>query len=153
MNHVAPIDPSSSCTASRRCRRVGVDTAVRRGLHIACLVLWLAAMGLHWDVLQVFAWANMLRENLRTLPTTSAVARTFQPEGMCRMCKAVQVAKHQQQDNTVSPDRLAEKAPLLIPMASRLVVAAPLHGCPGAAFDLCAPARRDTPPTPPPRVA
>jgi len=67
-----------------------------RVLLITALV---SVIGGHWAILQSIAWTNMLADNLRTDGFTRAVAKTFDGEHPCRMCKAI------------SQERQAEKKP------------------------------------------
>jgi hypothetical protein len=65
---------------------------VRLG-HILLIVALLAATGGHWALLQTVAWTNMLAENLRTESLGAALAKTFDGEHPCSMCKAISQGK------------------------------------------------------------
>lgn len=65
---------------------------------VLTLVAWLFATGSQWDLVQTFAWARMMADNVRTMPVEAAFERTFSPEGRCHLCKAVTAAKQQQDD-------------------------------------------------------
>jgi hypothetical protein len=57
------------------------------------LVALVVTTGAHWAVLQTVAWTTMLTANLRTHSVTEAVARTFDGEHPCALCKAVAAGK------------------------------------------------------------
>jgi hypothetical protein len=54
------------------------------------VVLMLATtLGMHWALLQTFAWTTMLADNLRSGSLTEAVVKTFDGKHPCCLCKAV----------------------------------------------------------------
>jgi hypothetical protein len=61
------------------------------------IVALLAATGGHWALLQGVAWTNMLAENLRTESLGAAIAKTFDGEHPCPMCKAISKGKKSEQ--------------------------------------------------------
>lgn len=67
----------------RACRILGV---------IASLAAWLVSTGLAWDGLQLAAWANMARENARTMSADAAV-RAAVTGAPCKHCLAVREAR------------------------------------------------------------
>jgi hypothetical protein len=70
----------------------------RLKLRVAFLmVAWFAATGAHWDVLQVVAWGRMALNYSETMPLSSAVKRTFEPDSSCPLCRMVSKAKQQEQ--------------------------------------------------------
>lgn len=93
---------------------------------VLTLTAWLFATGSQWDLVQTFAWARMFTDNVRTMSVTTALARTFSPEGRCSMCSAVTSAK-QQQDAAAQPvgGSAAGKILLVYLPAPAVVIAAP----------------------------
>ena len=65
---------------------------VRFGKHFVIVAL-IAATGAHWAVLQSVAWTTMLADNLRTHSLSESVARTFDGEHPCPICRAIAAAK------------------------------------------------------------
>ena len=61
--------------------------------HVLLILALLAATGGHWAVLQTVAWTNMLADNLRTQSFGAAIARTFDGQHPCSMCKAISQGK------------------------------------------------------------
>lgn len=58
----------------------------------ASLAAWLVSTGLAWDGLQLAAWANMARENARTMSADAAV-RAAVTGAPCKHCLAVREAR------------------------------------------------------------
>lgn len=57
---------------------------------VAALVL---TTGVQWAALQTVAWTTMLASNLRSDSLTQAVAKTFDGDHPCPLCKAIAAAK------------------------------------------------------------
>src|SRR5580700_9922471 len=53
------------------------------------ILVLLAGTGAHWGALQSVAWTRMLAENLHTVSFTEAVARTFDGQHPCSICKII----------------------------------------------------------------
>ena len=51
------------------------------------------AIGLHWVVIQSFAWTNMLIENSKRAPLCQAIAQTFDGAHPCSLCHVVNKGK------------------------------------------------------------
>lgn len=84
---------------------------IRRLLGCAIMVVALfLSTGGHMAVLQGVAWANMLRENVRTGSVTAAVEKTFDGKHLCPMCKklAAQRAHEEKAPATVKAEKKAE---------------------------------------------
>jgi hypothetical protein len=142
--------PANGC-ARRRTRR----TAALRIRAVLFLYLWLAATGTHWDMVQIFAWAQMWADNVKTESAGNALASTFAPENMCGLCKTVQAAKNAASgDNALALEKIVEKARLL-PLADgqQLVIPPPVASRVLRADRACPPSLREAPPLPPPRTA
>lgn len=54
------------------------------------------SIGLHWVLLQMFAWAGMVVSYSHDGPVTEAVAKTFDGQHPCKLC--VQIAKSQRSE-------------------------------------------------------
>ncbi len=130
------------------------SSLVTRWRLILLLAGWLVATGAHWDLIQVAAWGRMWVQNLRSESPVAALATTFSPEGMCRVCQAVQAAKLRQQNDPSVVGPVREKAPLLPLDTRQITLVAPVGG---SFFRLTAviepPAQFTEPPVPPPRAA
>jgi len=121
---------------------------------VLALLAWLLATGSEWDLVQTFAWGRMIAGYSRNMSFERAVAKTFAPETMCNLCRAVAAAKQQAEKNPAMPvTKIPGKIPLLC-APSRLAVfgshfkltrlVAPL----GALASI----ERPAPPVPPPRT-
>lgn len=64
------------------------------------LVIALASsIGLHWAFLQVVAWTGMVVTYSQTAPVSQAVAKTFDGQHPCKLCKEIANAKKGEQKN------------------------------------------------------
>ena len=64
------------------------------------LVLALASsIGLHWALLQVVAWTGMVVTYSQTASMPEAVAKTFDGQHPCKLCKGIAKAKKGEQQN------------------------------------------------------
>lgn len=59
--------------------------------------------------LQMFAWAQMLRDYSRTAPITEAIQKTFSGTAPCTMCKVI-AEKQQSEEKAPSIVKLDKKA-------------------------------------------
>jgi len=57
--------------------------------------------GLHWIALQTVAWTAMLASNLSQQAFTVAVAKTFDGEHPCCLCKAIAAGKKSEKKSEV----------------------------------------------------
>jgi len=79
-------------------------------LVVAALVL---TTGLHWAALQTLAWTTMLANNLCEQTFTEAVARTFDGEHPCPLCKAIAAGKKsEKKSEAVAPTLKMEFPPV-----------------------------------------
>lgn len=116
------------------------------------IFLWLAVTGMHWDVVQVFAWGRMWTRNIAVENLAEAISSTFAPERMCELCKVVRDAKQSAERASMDFEKPAERAPLLPFDPGKVVVGPPVcvvdflgeAGCPCSLG-------REMPPVPPPR--
>ena len=122
-----------------------------------CLLAALHLVGGHWGVLQVIAWANMLRDYSKDQDVITAVADTFNGHRPCSMCLKIQEEKEKEEKNSPVPaSQQVEKFPSWLALSPALQI-------PEASADLrlnqphfalqqiLAAQWRTTPPTPPPR--
>jgi len=120
---------------------------------VLILAAWLLATGSQWDLLQTFAWARMLTENVQSLPMEAALARTFSPEGRCEMCNGITTAKQQQDEADSALGGKAGGKTLLVYMPTPVVVIqAPNVSRFIPSETLITGLGRSAPPLPPPRV-
>jgi hypothetical protein len=107
------------------------------------------AIGLHWCALQSIAWTTMVIEYSKDAPFTVALAKTFDGQHPCSLCRAVLVGKKSEQKSDVRVvtkidffwasfpnSRVREFQPFDYPVDAIASVA-----------------RADSPLTPPPRLA
>jgi hypothetical protein len=116
----------------------------------ATLVLLLClSIGPHWAVLQPVAWATMIVEYSQDAPLAKAIAKTFDGEHPCDLCKHIRRAEHSEkkpeaQFTTLKPDLLCVKRSVrLFPSSTDLSF--PIER-------LDADAETAPPPVPPPRL-
>lgn len=123
---------------------------MRTTIKIAAVLVLVLSLGLHWPLLQSFAWSTMLVDNLTTNSFSVAVQRTFDGKHPCALCKAIAEGKKSEKksDSLVSLKKfegLNEPVGMVIlPTASFPTVDAE-----DAPFETLL----RTPPTPPPRAA
>lgn len=104
-------------------------------------------------MIQVAAWGRMWVRNAQVQPLGLALATTFSPEAMCRVCKTVQAARLGQDENPLLDHRAAGKAPLIVPALRGMVVAAPVPTVRSIRSESFTPhCWRAAPPVPPPRT-
>ena len=107
----------------RFARRAFIGPPVHRKLPLVLtLTAWLFATGSQWDLVQTFAWARMFADNVRTMSIETALARTFSPEGRCRMCNAVTSAKQQQENADDTPSGKVTGKTVLVYLPAPAVV-------------------------------
>lgn len=113
------------------------------------ILVVLAAVGMHWTVLQSIAWTRMLAGNLGSSSFTQAVQKTFDGKHPCCLCKAIAAGKKSEQKKEFTPQMQklefppAKECPDLIgPSRFRLLPKA----------DTFAHSLTQKPPTPPPRA-
>jgi hypothetical protein len=121
---------------------------------ILTLAAWLIATGSQWDLVQTFAWSRMIAGYSQTMPLLQAVAKTFSPDTMCGICRAVAVAKQRTDANPAVPGAKAPQKILLVCAPIAPAFAFPAAHCAGMVSDLAPPisAERPAPPNPPPRT-
>ncbi len=127
---------------------------MRRKFSIACLLLaWLCANGAVWNVVQVVAWAKMIRDYSQVMPAAQAVERTFDGATPCKLCHLAQKGQDAARDSssTAALGGGDEKILLIAECAPAPVLVSPDFSWPGA-VDAAGLTRTDSVPVPPPRV-
>ena len=95
---------------------------------LLALTVWTVCTGVHWDVVQVFAWAKMFSSNIEELSYREAMVRTFDPAEKCGICHVVAKAKEDEQSNSGIAIQVNEKAPLIVFNAKPIVFSSPEVG-------------------------
>ena len=108
------------------------------------------SIGAPWAALQSVAWATMLVANAKHDSLSQAVAKTFDGEHPCGLCKGITAAQHEQKQNKAQP--LSAK-PDLICAIQVLALRRPCAEVRFAAIAARATRRISIPTTPPPRSA
>jgi len=116
-------------------------------LVIAALVL---ATGAHWAALQTVAWTTMLAGNLHGESFSEAVAKTFDGEHPCCLCKAIAAAKKSEKKSEVVSPAMKMEFP---PAGENFVLAAPAEFQLLPLENFSAKSRVQKPLLPPPRPA
>lgn len=122
----------------------------RRIGRVVVIVALCLSIGSYWALLQSVAWAGMLVENSRHFSLSEAVARTFDGEHPCDLCKRVQQSKKESEPKQNAP--AAKKFDLRV-VTSGCVLFPPCDFEVQRAGSERAQARIDAPPSPPPRGA
>ena len=113
------------------------------------IALLLAASGAHWGALQSVAWTRMLADNLRTVSFTEAVARTFDGQHPCSICKVIASAKKSEKKAEFSQPLTKLEFPLT---AQSLPLVAPSRFQLVRMTNELVESLSQQPPTPPPRA-
>ena len=108
-----------------------------------------SVIGLHWFLLQSVAWGSMIVKFSQQECLTEAVAKTFDGDHPCGLCKHIQKAQSSEKKNDIQPAGI--KTDLIC--ATRTIVFVPRS----ADFDFAAFRAQfsilaHSPPTPPPRA-
>jgi hypothetical protein len=121
---------------------------LRRIAKAAMIAALVVTIGAHWALLQTVAWTAMLADNLRQGSVCHALARTFDGNHPCCLCKAIAAGK--KSDKKKDP-RLQFKKLECPPAQFYAALTAPFRVelAPWTRVFPKSPARR--PPSPPPR--
>ena len=124
-----------------------VQGRLGKWLVVFALVL---TMGGHWAVLQSVAWLTMFVNYSRTAPVMVALEKTFDGRHPCKLCKAVEEGKRSEKKQEIQ--KLETKFDFwLVRNSFTFFSPAPSEVFPTQVES--APARSESPPTPPPRFA
>lgn len=121
---------------------------VRLGKVLVVFAL-VATLGAHWALLQTVAWTTMLANNLQSGSLHDAMAKTFDGEHPCCLCKAIAAAKKSQQKDQFVVEKQKLEFP---PLQRNLVLIAPSRLELFPRTDAFAESFFPKPPTPPPRA-
>jgi hypothetical protein len=94
---------------------------VRLGKILVVFAL-VATLGAHWALLQTVAWTTMLASNLQSGSIHDAMAKTFDGQHPCCLCKAIAAAKKSQQKDEFIVDKQKLEFP---PIQGKLVLIGP----------------------------
>jgi hypothetical protein len=94
---------------------------VRLGKVLVVFAL-VTTLGAHWALLQTVAWTTMLASNLQSGSIHDAMAKTFDGQHPCCLCKAIAAAKKSQQKDEFIVDKQKLEFP---PILGKLVLMAP----------------------------
>jgi hypothetical protein len=122
---------------------------LRIGRAVTVFALCLA-VGLHWAALQSVAWGTMLVANAKQTTFSEAIAKTFDGNHPCNLCKSINATQHSQkkpeaQPGPSKPDLICAARPIQVTFAFQN------FDYTEDAFDFFA--RGHSPPVPPPRAA
>lgn len=121
--------------------------ALLKTLTVSVLVLFL---GLHWAILQTVAWTGMLISYSRGVSMKVAVAKTFDGQHPCPLCKAIKKGRAEEKQREQQQSKPVSK--LDFGMISQAVTLTfERDNVPIPAFNSSAPSRTDAPPKPRPR--
>jgi hypothetical protein len=126
---------------------------VRALLKVVSVLLLVLSLGLHWAVLQTVAWTGMLisysQEGVR-----EAIAKTFDGEHPCPLCKAVAKGRAEEQERDSKSVKPGGKLdPGLIPPGLEFAFEPTPRFDAIPACDTSAPERAEAPPKPRPRCS
>ncbi len=115
---------------------------------IFVIVALIATTGAHWAALQSVAWTTMLADNLRTHSLSESMARTFDGQYPCPICRAIAAARQSEKKNEFTAQTQKLEFP---PVKENFVLIAPSHFQLLPVANAFAESLSQPPPTPPPR--
>ena len=89
---------------------------------VLVIFTFVAALNAHWALLQTVAWTTMLAGNLHSCSLYDAMARTFDGQHPCPLCKAIDAARKSEQKNQIV---LVTQKLDFLPVPGRLILTAP----------------------------
>jgi hypothetical protein len=123
---------------------------VRAASTFVTVALLILTLGLHWALLQGVAWAGMLITYAQEASLQEAVAKTFDGQHPCPLCKVVKQGREQEKQPGQAPVKTGLKLDLgPIWQAVEFHFDAPRGQIP--AYDRVGSLRADPPPKPRPR--
>jgi hypothetical protein len=109
------------------------------------------AVGLHWTALQTIAWTTMLVSNAKqTSSLAEAVAKTFDGNHPCGLCKRISSAQHSQKKSEAQPTQ--SKSDLICTVRAVRIISS-FNDFHYAESIVRLYEREQSPPVPPPRAA
>jgi hypothetical protein len=116
----------------------------------AAIVLALCvSIGAHWTALQSVAWATMIVQYAQRCSLPEAVAKTFDGNHPCDLCKHINKAKDSEKTQDAQP---ASVKPDLICTTRAIALVPPYTFCSFAGVTMTQSAEMQAPPVPPPRA-
>jgi hypothetical protein len=91
---------------------------------IFVIVALIATTGAHWAALQSVAWTTMLADNLRTHSLSESVARTFDGNYPCPICRAIAAARQSEKKSEFTAQMQKLEFP---PVKENYILVAPSH--------------------------
>jgi hypothetical protein len=126
-----------------------LEVVVRQFARIATISALCCAIGLHWVVLQSFAWTSMLIEYSKGAPLCQAIAQTFDGTHPCSLCHVVATGKASEKKTDVqSPVPRID----IICVARVIRLISPVASFDYTLRDFSVSEIEHSPPVPPPRV-
>jgi hypothetical protein len=123
---------------------------MRTGLKAVTVLLLVLSLGLHWALLQTVAWTGMLLTYSRDASFHEAVAKTFDGQHPCPLCKVIQTGRAEQKKQEQQQVKPGTKLELgLVWQAAEFVLAYAHERIAGP--DLSTITRSQEPPKPRPR--
>ena len=107
-----------------------------------------STLSAHWALLQTVAWTTMLAGNLQSGSLHDALAKTFDGQHPCCLCKAIANAKNSEQKNQLTSQDLKLD---FLPVHESFALVAPSRLELFPRKDLSCESVSEKPPTPPPR--
>lgn len=126
---------------------------------LICIVTALHLVGGHWGMLQVVAWAGMLRTYTQEKGIVQGMKETFDGEHPCPMCCRLAAAREKEQKQTPAvPQKDLEKLIKWFSAAPETGVLAQRWSLDDVKVDFAPPSQPSAqwsirPPSPPPRAA
>ncbi len=92
------------------------------GMLLICVAFFSLAGG-HWAMLQMIAWAQMVRDFSKSVPVVEAIVRTFSGEYPCGMCTRIS-AERQKEEKTPAVVKVKKNSEIC-PFSAREILSEP----------------------------
>lgn len=130
--------------------------SVKSAARLLLIVTLMVSIGAHWGVLQVVAWAQMIKSYTAEKGLVQGIEETFNGEHPCKMChKIAESKKHTDEQTPLPQDRIDLMSKWLsLPSGYIVTAVVPCDLIPGTTageLQLGASQWETSPPTPPPR--
>ncbi|HEY1661206.1 MAG TPA: hypothetical protein VGI03_02205 [Verrucomicrobiae bacterium] len=107
----------------------------------------IAVLGGQWAMLQTVAWTTMLANNLQTGSFHEAVAKTFDGQHPCPLCRAIAAGKQSEKKNSFAQSQKLE----FTPFKGAIALLAPSRPDAASSENIFLESLPQKPLTPPPR--
>ncbi|WP_147263256.1 hypothetical protein [Roseimicrobium gellanilyticum] len=128
---------------------------MKAAARLLLIVTLMVSIGAHWGVLQVVAWAQMIKSYTAEKGLVQGIEETFNGEHPCAMCqKIAESKKHNDEQAPLPQDRTEMSKWLSLPSGYVITTVMPCDLVPGKVsgdMQLGSSQWETTPPTPPPR--